>query len=97
MPALLSPSSALTRSTRLSWRILDGEALILHPEAGTLHRLNGSGTRMWELLDGQRSLEAIAASLTDEYEVGADEALAQLLEVADELLQAELVIVEDRP
>ena len=92
MPVLLSPDAVLVRSDRLSWRILEGDALILHPEAGTLHRLNGTGTRTWELLDGSRSLETIAAALTDEYEVTADDALEQVTELGGELLVAGLAI-----
>lgn len=90
MPVLLSPDVILTRSDRLSWRVLDGDALILHPEAGTLHRLNGTGTRAWELLDGARSLEAIAASLTGEYEISVADALEQLIELGGELVDAGL-------
>jgi hypothetical protein len=93
MPVLLSPDAVLNRSDRTSWRILEGDALILHPEAGTLHRLNGTGTRAWELLDGTRSLDTIAAALTDEYEVSAAEAASQLLALANELHEAGLVTV----
>jgi hypothetical protein len=93
MPALLSPDAVLNRSDRTSWRILEGDALILHPEAGTLHRLNGTGTRAWELLDGSRSLDTIAAALTDEYEVSAADAIAQVQELAHELQDAGLVTV----
>jgi hypothetical protein len=91
MPVLLSPDAVLARSDRLSWRILEGDALILHPEAGTLHRLNGTGTRAWELLDGSRSLEAIAAALADEYEVSAADALNELTDLGAELLANGLV------
>ena len=91
MPVLLSSNSVLARSDRVSWRVLDGDALILHPEAGTLHRLNGTGTRLWELLDGSRSLEAIASALIDEYEVSEADANAQLAELGAELLDAGLV------
>ena len=93
MNALLSPDAVLARSDRTSWRVLEGDALILHPEAGTLHRLNGTGTRAWELLDGTRSLESIAAALTDEYEVSAADASAEVLGLANELNDAGLVTV----
>lgn len=94
MPALLSPSTVLVRSDRLSWRVLDGEALILHPSAGTLHRLNETGTRLWELLDGARSIEGIAVELTNEYEIAVDDALEQLLDVAGALVAGDLVEVQ---
>ena len=91
MPVLLSPDAVLARSDRVSWRVLEGDALILHPEAGTLHRLNGTGTRAWELLDGSRSLSTIAAALADEYEVSTADALTQLADVGAELVAAGLV------
>lgn len=93
MPVSPSPDAVLARSDRLSWRILDGDALILHPEAGTLHRLNGTGTRFWELLDGSRAIDAIAAALAEEYEVTPEDAVEQLTELADELLEADLLEV----
>lgn len=93
MPVLLSPSTVLARSERLSWRVLDGEALILHPSAGTLHRLNETGTRLWELLDGNRSVEGIALALTNEYEITQEDAVEQLLELADGLVGNDLVEV----
>ena len=94
MPALLSPDAVLARSSRLSWRVLDGDALILHPEAGTLHRLNETGTRVWELLDGERSLADVADELTAEYEVSADEAVDHVLELAGDLQENDLVEVQ---
>lgn len=101
MPGSLSSESILVRSTRLSWRVLDGEVLILHPEAGTLHRLNDTGTRMWELIDGKRSIETIARQLTAEYHVDDEVAVEQLIAVAGDLLagdlasESELVTADD--
>lgn len=92
MPAL-SPDSVLARNERLSWRILDDEAVILFPDAGTLHRLNGTGTRVWELLDGARTISDVGALITDEFEVASDEALADLCTLAGDLVEADLAQV----
>jgi hypothetical protein len=91
MPASLSPESVLVRNERIAWRVLEGDAVILFPEAGSLHRLNGTGTRMWELLDGSRTLGSIAELLVDEYEVTFDQATDELTAVAADLLEANLV------
>jgi hypothetical protein len=92
VPAL-SPDSVLARNERLSWRILDDEAVILFPDAGTLHRLNGTGTRVWELIDGARTLADVGSLITDEFEVTADEALADLCSLAGDLVEADLAQV----
>ena len=88
-----TPDQVLTRSPRLSWRVLDGEVVILHPEAGTLHRLNDTGTAVWELLDGARDLNTIAATLAEDFDVAPDLAAAELTHLADDLVEAGLVEV----
>ena len=93
MPSSPSPDRVLARSGRVSWRVLEGDAVILYPEAGTLHRLNGTGTRLWELLDGERSLHVIAETLMSEYDVALDQAVAELADVAGDLVTAGLAEV----
>lgn len=88
-----SPEAVLVRNERLAWRVLEGEAVILYPEAGTLHRLNVTGTRMWELLDGKRSLAEVAAGLAAEYDVAPTDAVRDLQAVAADLMAAGLVEV----
>lgn len=41
-------------------RIIDGQAVIMTLEDNTLHTLNDTGSRIWELCDGQRTIEDIA-------------------------------------
>jgi Coenzyme PQQ synthesis protein D (PqqD) len=84
----LSPESVLSRNDRLSWRVLEGEAVVLFPDAGTLHRLNPTGTRCWELVDGTRSLAELGEDLSIEYSVAAEAIVADL-----QMLAAELVAV----
>ena len=89
----LSPDHVLVRNDRLSWRVLEGEAVILFPEAGSLHRLNPTGTRVWEHLDGERSLANIGSLLTEEFEVELAEALDEVQTLASQLLDAGLAEV----
>ena len=92
---VLSPESVLVRNERLAWRALEGEAVILFPEEGTLHRLNPTGTRVWEQLDGSLSLAAIAERLSDEFRVEPDEALHDLETLVSDLLDAGLVDITE--
>ncbi|MCU1459954.1 MAG: hypothetical protein JWO37_29 [Acidimicrobiales bacterium] len=90
MPAL-SPDLVPVRNERLSWRVLEGEALILFPEAGTLHRLNETGTCVWQHVDGERSVESIVALLIDEYDVTTDEASISVAAFVADLTDAGLL------
>ena len=49
-------------------------------EVESIYTLNEVGTRIWELLDGQRSLVQIRDLLVDEFEVSPKEAETDLLE-----------------
>lgn len=50
-------------------RLLDGEAVLVHPAQGRVRVLNQVGARIWELADGERSIQEIARLLAQEYEV----------------------------
>lgn len=89
----LSPEAVLSRNDRLSWRVLEGEAVVLFPDAGTLHRLNSTGTRCWELVDGTRSLAELGDDLSAEYSVPAEAIVADLQVLAADLVAAGLVEV----
>lgn len=51
-------------------RVLDGEAVLVHPQQGRVRVLNGVGARVWELVDGSRTIDEIAQQLAAEYDVG---------------------------
>ncbi len=52
---------------------------------------NEVATRVWELIDGQRTVGDIVAVVTDEYEVEPAVAEADILAFLDELLQKDLI------
>ncbi|MEB3284968.1 MAG: PqqD family protein [Candidatus Sericytochromatia bacterium] len=59
---------------RIAARTIHGETLILTPHDSILHTLNEVGTRVWSLLAQAESPEAIAFTLSQEYEVEVEEA-----------------------
>lgn len=63
-------------------RVYGADAVIISPDEGMVRMLNPTATRIWQLADGSRSVEQIAATLTEEYEVNtgqAQQAVATLL------------------
>lgn len=50
-------------------RILPNEAVLVLPLQGKVEVLNAVGARIWQLLDGNRSLQEIASMLSVEYDV----------------------------
>jgi len=55
-------------------RIYDGEAFIVLPSQSVYKILNSTGTRIWDLIDGNRTIDEMVRTIADEYEVTAEEA-----------------------
>jgi hypothetical protein len=67
---VIEPSSRLVRNENVAFRRLAaGEGgVLLHLESGEYHGINEVGCLIWELLDGERTVEAVAVALQDDIE-----------------------------
>ena len=57
------------RNPNVVGRVVDGEAVLVLPEKGTVKVLNEVGARIWSLVDGVRSAREIASLIFSEYNV----------------------------
>ncbi|MEO8972409.1 MAG: PqqD family protein [Ktedonobacteraceae bacterium] len=81
----------LQRNTKVLWRELDGEAVLLDPKAGCSYNLNHIGTIIWKMLDGNHTSELIASAICESYEVEYEQALHDVEDIIAELNQHELL------
>ena len=81
----------LTRSPQTAWRLIEGEAVILAMDTKVFRGLNAVGSRVWELIDGRRSVEDLAAAIAREFEVTPDVAARDVSAFVGELLAKGLV------
>ena len=61
------------------------EYVILDPVPGVYYGLNQTGARIWELVDGTRTVEQIRDVIVEEYEVSLREAEKDLVELLGQL------------
>ena len=66
-------------------RVFSGEAVVISPAENSVRMFNPAGSRIWELADGTRSLEQIAAALTAKYEIDEAHALSSVESFVAEL------------
>lgn len=69
------------------------EAILINLNTGSYYSLNDTGTRFWELLDGQRTIAECAQLIAGEYEVEAAVVEGDLLELAADFKQEGLILV----
>lgn len=87
----MSSATRYRRAADVRFRILDGEAVVVRQRAAEVLGLDAAASRILELLDGERSLEAVIAALTAEYE-GEPKAITREVEAfVEELVAAGIV------
>jgi len=64
----------------------DGELVVVLPEQGKYFVLNGTGADVFQSVDGERSLAEIAAALSERYAVPLEQTQADVLTLAQKLL-----------
>lgn len=88
----LNPSS-FVRNPDVAWRVIEGEAVLVHNRKGEVTVLNSVGALVWESID--RGVEAAVLEVRGRYDVPDAEARADVaafvtqLEAAGLLLSAE--------
>lgn len=65
--------------------------VILAPDGGLTHSLEGLGAFIWQQMDGKQSLGDILAEILKNFEVEEETASKDLLDFAGRLLEEELI------
>ncbi len=81
-----------TEETHVS--ILDDKAILLNLDTGAYHALNSVGTVIWENFTPNHTLSNIQTTLCDRYEVAAETAREDLIELVTRLYHMGLVNLE---
>ncbi len=81
----------VTRNPATAWRTIEGEAVILSLDTKVFRGLNAVGSRVWELIDGRRSVDEIAALVAGEFQVAPDVAARDVSAFVELLLAKGLV------
>ena len=76
---------------KATYRVIDGEAVILNLDNGYYYSLNEVGTRIWEAIDKKKSLNKILDSFKEEYQVPAEQLKNDLLGLIKDLEKEKLI------
>jgi Coenzyme PQQ synthesis protein D (PqqD) len=81
----------LTKAPTSAWRLIAGEAVILSLDTKVLRGLNDVGSRVWDLIDGQRTVSDIIDVIVEEFDVPRGQAAGDVEAFARQLLEKGLV------
>lgn len=91
----LSTFTRPAQAARVASRVYGSDAVVISPDQGMVRMLNLTATRIWQLADGSRSVEEIAATLTGEFDVGLDQARQSVIRLLTELSEKQLITWDD--
>jgi hypothetical protein len=74
-------------------RLVDGEAVVVHPRQGVVRVFNPVGARLWELADGRRSVAELVETITREYDVDQEQASHDALVFLADLVNRGVLVV----
>jgi hypothetical protein len=79
------------RKPEAGFRVLEGQAIIAVSGRSEVHLLNEVGTRIWQLIDGQRGEDQIAAEIETEFEVTHEQAVRDVNEFVRDLTERGMI------
>lgn len=74
------------KNAQIAYRIIEGEALIVNPKDSLIYPLNAVGTRIWELLNGQKTCEEIINIIDAEFQGDKIDMRQDILSFIEELI-----------
>ena len=75
----------------LTWRLLDGEAVIVSPTTGEIRVLNQVGANIWQHLAEGSQVNEIEKSLVNEYSISSQQAKEDISKFLDDLTNRGLI------
>lgn len=69
----------------IAFRIIEKEAVIVHPVKGMVYALNSTGSFAWQYFNGEKSIREIAETIQHAYQVNYTDAERDLCELIHEL------------
>jgi hypothetical protein len=88
----ITDDTILARHPEAAFRIYQEEGVVVLPAGAEVHVLNPVGARIWELLDGQRTVTAITEAILAEYEVSREAARADVHEFLAALAEKGMIV-----
>jgi Coenzyme PQQ synthesis protein D (PqqD) len=97
----LAMNECYRKSENIVTRRIAGQTLLVPVAANvadldSLYMLNEMGTRIWELIGSNTTLDKVVETITREYDVEPEEAATSILEFINSLCEARLIASESR-
>ncbi len=92
----LTPDSVAVKPSHVAYQVIEGEAVVLDIPGRTLRGLNPVGSRIYQLVDGKRTIGDITKTIMEEFECDEEGIIEDVRAFLEELREKNLVTIESR-
>lgn len=85
----------IVRAEDVIWREIDDEMVVIKGDGTTVHVLNKTAARIWEMCSGDIKPNEIAAKLCERYDVSLEKASTDVRNVMAKMMEIGLLKVAD--
>lgn len=88
---MITHETILKKKTKIPWRIIDDEAVIVHLKSNSVLQLNDVGRFIWESIDGEVNVKCILEKIYNTYDSDKEKICNDGLHFLNHLIDKELV------
>lgn len=81
----------MVQAENIIWRRIGDDVVVIKDDGLATHILNKTAAYIWELCDGKRGIDEIAANLCERYDVSPEEARTDTRETIENLTKAGII------
>ena len=95
MDAIKNLKSIPEKSSAIPNRKIENESIIIDVSGENLVYLNETGSRIWDEIDGQKSISAIAEIISNDYEVDYKNVVTDVENILNQLLSKNVISIKE--
>ena len=87
----------VVKSEKISYRTISDEVVIMTPTNSTLHSLNAIGAKIFNYIDGKKTVDDLCALVLAEYDSSLEEVVRDMEAFLNELIEKKIITLTDTP
>jgi hypothetical protein len=86
----------ISKSEDIYWKLIDNRVILLHIDEAVMLQLDDTGTKIWHMIDGEKSGQEIVEYFIEGFEVERRKAEKDIRKFLKKLLKDETIVFKKR-
>jgi len=91
---MIGKETVIGRANGIVGSKMDGEVVMMNIEKGKYYCLDEVASRIWDIIEEEKSVEEVVDVLLNEYDVSKDECMNDVVELFENLFSQDLITIK---